>query len=61
MLILQSKAFTRSKETVRNEAKRPLRTFKVLVIFCSKGLCNNYLEGGSKISKVGLTIKLHPP
>ena len=27
----------------------------------SEGLCNNYLEGGSKISKVGLKIKLHPP
>ena len=30
----------------------------------AKGLCNNYLEGGggfSKISKVGLKIKLHPP
>ena len=27
---------------------------------CTKGLCNNYLEGGSKISKVGLQIKLHP-
>ena len=25
-----------------------------------RGLCNNYLEGGSKISKVGLKIKLHP-
>ena len=27
----------------------------------TKGLCNNYLEGGSKISKVGLKITLHPP
>ena len=37
--------------------------FSAVSVYCMqcKGLCNNCLEGGSKISKVGLKIKLHPP